>query len=170
MGARKNGSPLRDPFLPSAKGVVSRVGRKGATKVGDWLPRGSSRSGSWRHTLISLQDKHQHKNQAWPMRESWDWIRCTYSSIEGTPLFAPSAEGRVLRSNIQKRRNDGSCKGEEIWLEGLQLGSVWFGHGENCKLSLAQQEDFIMVQVLLDMCGPFGRLRNTEHSEANFTW
>lgn len=25
-----------------------------------------------------------------------------------------------------------------------------------------------MVQVLLDMCGPFGRVRNTEHSEANF--
>lgn len=39
----------------------------------------------------------------------------------------------------------------------------------NVSSLLRQQEDFKMVQVLLDMCGPFGRLRNTEHSEANFT-
>lgn len=39
----------------------------------------------------------------------------------------------------------------------------------NVSSLLRQQEDLKMVQVLLDMCGPFGRLRNTEHSEANFT-
>ena len=39
----------------------------------------------------------------------------------------------------------------------------------NVSSLLRQQEDFKMVQVLLDMCGPFERLRNTEHSEANFT-
>lgn len=38
----------------------------------------------------------------------------------------------------------------------------------NVSSLLREQEDFKMVQVL-DMCGPFGRLRNTEHSEANFT-
>ena len=39
----------------------------------------------------------------------------------------------------------------------------------NVSSLLREQEDFKMVQVLLDICGPFGRLRNTEHSEANFT-
>lgn len=39
----------------------------------------------------------------------------------------------------------------------------------NVSSLLREQEDFKMVQVLLDMCGSFGRLRNTEHSEANFT-